>query len=271
MKTVELFKEYMEHLFAGRRSQARRLIFDIHDRGFGAERILSLLIWPAMEQIDKLYRENHISTIIEHMAVRINRSIADQIQPVLPDAPKDGRRIVILCGDSQSAELGAQIASDLFESQGWTVWFLGSGVASDEILQFVGNITPDMLFVFDSRPPELPAIRKMITLIREVGICHQMQIMVCGGVYNRAEGLSDEIKADMFAGNIREAICMAEENPDRIERPDVLEPGRRRKRKKKHHASLVDQLRQELGITPAFAGEVVDPEPDLPEADAADE
>jgi methanogenic corrinoid protein MtbC1 len=248
METVELFKTYLEHLFAGRRAQARQLIEDAHDRGFGADRLLSLILWPAMEQIDKLYRENHIDRIVEHMAVRINRTIASQLQPVLNHHPKDGRRIVVVCGECDGSELGAQMASDLFEAEGWAVWFVGSGVANDEILKFVGKIEPDLLLVYGSIPPEVPGVRKLIALIREIGICKDMQVMVCGGIYNRAEDLAEEIKADLFARNVREAIQVADENPNRIERSDKPEPGRRRKRKRQTPPAKVRELRQELGV-----------------------
>jgi methanogenic corrinoid protein MtbC1 len=248
MEAVELFKQYLEHLLSGKRVGARELIFDAHDRGFEARKLLSNIIWSAMEQITKLCREGHISPIIEHMATRINRMVADQIHSVLNRKPFDGRRIVILCGADESAELGAQIASDLFEAEGWSVWFIGSGVANDEILKFLGKITPDLLLVHASLPPEVPDVRKLITLIREIGVCPDMPVMVCGGVYNRVDGLAEEIKADLSARNINDAVALAELNPSRVVRQDVLEPGRRRKIKRKVKDPRVAQLRRELGI-----------------------
>ncbi|MBS3820924.1 MAG: hypothetical protein GVY16_02550 [Planctomycetes bacterium] len=248
METIKLFKEYLEHLFAGRRANARELIFSAHDRGFGAERLLSLVVWPAMEQIDELHRQNHIDRITEHLATRINRQMASQLQTVLPRKPKDGRRLVLLCGDDDISELGAQICADLFESEGWTVFFVGPGVANDEVLKFCGKVDPDLLIVYASLGPEVPAVRKLITLIREVGICEDMQIMVCGGIYARAEELGEEIMADLTAQNVRDAIRQADENPTRVARDRTLEPGRRRKRKRKAFTARVEKLRQELGV-----------------------
>lgn len=246
MQTVELFKEYLGHLFAGRRSNARELIFSAHDRGFGAERLLSLVIWPAMEQMDKLYRENHISRIVLQMGTRINRMIADQLQGVLNRKPKDGRRIVVMCGAEESAELGGQILSDLFESDGWSVWFIGSAIPNDEILPFLSKADPDIFLVYASLPPEVPEVRKLIALVREVGVCPQMQFMVCGGVYNRAEDLAEEIQADLFARTAREALQQSAEHPTREDKTTVLEPGRRRKRKSASQKAKVQKLREQL-------------------------
>jgi methanogenic corrinoid protein MtbC1 len=257
METVAIFKQYLEYLFTGQRSLASEWLFDAHDRGFGAHRLLSQIIWPAMEQIDKLRREDHISRITEHLATRINRMVADQLQQVLNHKPKDGRRLVVLCGNSQIYELGAQITSDLFEAEGWSVWFIGSDVPNDEILQFLGHLTPDLLFFFRSMPSEVPQVRQLIGLIREIGICEQMRIMLCGGIYNRAQDLAEELKADLRADTIRQALCLVEENPSRVARSDTetLEPGRRRKRKRKAHLARVAELRDRLGLAKASPGE----------------
>ena len=147
--------------------------------------------------------------------------------------PKSGKRIVVICGEGESHEMGAQIIGDLFEEQGWSVWFLGAGVPNDEVLQFIGKITPDILCVYGTKPRGVPNVRKLIELIRGIGVCDDMQVLVAGGVFNRAEGLADEIKADLFAPTVQDALKTVEDHPVRIPKPDVPEPGRRRKRKSK--------------------------------------
>lgn len=275
MDTVALFKEYLHHLFSGRRSNARELIFAAHDRGYKASRLLATIIWPAMEQIDRLYRENHISRIVEHTATRVNRMIADQLQAVLNRKPKDGRRLVVLCGASEISELGAQIASDLFEEEGWSVWFVGSGVPNDEVLQFLGTVNPDLLMVYGSLPPEVPNVRKLIALVREVGVCSKMPIMVCGGIYNRVEDLAEEIKADLYATNVPQAMEMAAENPVRVPKSDKPEPGRRRKRRTKlaQSSQVRDFQSTEGGLVRAAeqddAGDEADLDEDTEELDEA--
>ena len=209
------------------------MLFGAQDRGVDACKLLRGVIWPAMEQIEKLYRENRISRITEHMATRINRMMADQMQAVLRREPKSGRRIVVVCGDGETEELGAQITADLFEAKGWSVWFLGSGVPNDEILQFTGKIRPDLLCIYGSHPSGVPNIRRLVDLIRAVNACEQMQILTMGGVFNRAEGLAEEIRADLSATTAEQAVATAMANPVRVPKPDVPQPGRRRKRKRK--------------------------------------
>ena len=233
MTIAETFREYLQHLFAGRRTEARDLVLNAQDRGLPAAKLLMKVVWEAMEQIAKLYRGDHISRVQEHMATRINRMVADQLQRHLARAPKTGQRMVVVCGEGEAEELGAQILSDLFEAKGWYVWFLGCNVPNDEVLQFCGKNSPDVLCIFGTPPAGVPEVRKLVDLIRNVGVCEEMQVLVSGGVFNRAEGLDEEVKADLFAPTAEEAIKTVEEHPVRIPKPDLPEPGRRRKRKRK--------------------------------------
>jgi methanogenic corrinoid protein MtbC1 len=251
MSMPELFKQYLEHLFLGKRCQARELIFAAQDRGIPACKLLKMIIWPAMEQVESLFRRNHINLIMEHMATRINRMVADQLQGMLARAPKTGQRIVIACGEGEGEELGAQITADLFEAMGWSVWFLGSGVPNDEILQFIGKTTPDILCIYGTKPAGVPNTRKLIALIREVGVCPDMQVLTMGGVFNRAEGLSDEVKADLFAANVNEAIQVVVDHPVRVPKLDIPEPGRRRKRKRAA-ASTSRKMRRTAGAAVGY-------------------
>ena len=233
MEIIEVFKQYMEHLFAGMRCEAREVAMAAQDRGVPARTLVTNVIWPAMEQIDKLYREGQIDRITEHIATRINRMVADQLQGCMARHPKSGRRMVVVCGEGEREELGAQMTADLFEVDGWHVWFLGCGVPQDEILQLVGKLEPDILSLCGTQPKGVPGLRKPIDTIREIDAVPNMQVLVLGGVFNRADGLAEEIRADLFAHNIREAVQLVNDHPIRIPQPDVPQPGRRRRRKRR--------------------------------------
>lgn len=123
--------------------------------------------------------------------------------------------MVISCADGEPEELGAQMTADLFESRGWEVYFLGSGVPNDEVLNLLGQLRPDLLLVFGTQPGGVPGIRALTDLIREIGVNSTMNIMVSGGVFNRADGLWREVNADLFARTAIDAMRLAEESEPR--------------------------------------------------------
>ncbi len=231
MEIAEVFAQYLEHLFEGKRCECRELTERTLDRGVSARKLLQFIVWPAMEEVDKLFRRGRINRLMEHMATRINRMVADQLQAHLARRPKSGMRMIVACGDGEVEELGAQVTADLFEAEGWSVWFLGSGVPNDEVLQLLNRAKADVLCLYGTTPNAVPGVRRLIDTIREIGAHDQMQVLVVGGVFKRARGLDEEIRADLFAPDARKALKTVMDHPVRIPKPDLPQPGRRRKRK----------------------------------------
>ncbi len=237
MASPSLLKEYIPPLLAGNRAACRRLV---RERVRRTEDVTSLyyeLLWPAMEHVDKLYRADRINAAAEGMATRINRSIADQLQLNLMQAPHNGKRIVVTCAPDEPEELGAQMCADLFEADGWDVYFLGGGIPNDEILSIIGQLRPHTLLVFGTQPSGVPAVRHLVDMIREIGVNPTMNIMVSGGVFNRAEGLWKEVNADLFAKDVKEAIALAKEAEPR--RPEPVKVGAPKKRRRRRRPPLL--------------------------------
>ncbi len=228
-----MLDEYMPQLLAGNRVACRNFVQTKLAELKNPIRIYEELLWLAMEKVEKLFRSDRINVASEHMATRINRSIADQLQLSLSKNVSNGKRIVISCADGEPEELGAQMTADLMESQGWEVFYLGGGVPNDEILSLVGQLRPQLLMVYGTQPQGVPGVRQLVDLIREIGVNPTMNIMVSGGVFNRADGLWKEVNADLFAKTASMAIPLAEAaKPRDAVMPKPGAPKKRRRRRK---------------------------------------
>ncbi|MHC4088759.1 MAG: cobalamin B12-binding domain-containing protein [Planctomycetota bacterium] len=237
MRTSEHLEPLLRSLLAGDRVSCRA---ELRERLAGASDVRSVyfdLLWPAMEQVEKLYRAHRINQASEHMATRIMRVLADQLQASLPLEPANGKRILVACADGEPEELGAQMCADLFEANGWSVYFIGGGVPDDEILSLVGQLRPEILLMFGTQPQGVPRVRRLIELIREVNSNPTMNIVVSAGVFNRADGLWKEVNADLFAKNAAEALVLAEKLEPR--KPEVKIPGAPKKRRRRRRPPLL--------------------------------
>jgi hypothetical protein len=85
------------------------------------------------------------------------------------------------------------------------------------------------MVMFATLPSGVPNVRKLIDYLREVNSCPNMQIMCCGGIYKRAEGLSEEIGADLYAPDAAEAVNIASQSPQRRATVDQQTVGRMRR------------------------------------------
>ncbi len=223
---------YLEPLLAGDRVTCRNMLDKAMEAGVEPRDLLTDLVWPTMELLQSLYKEDRISIAGLNLATRLNRSLTDQLcARLVRNASKD-RKALIFCGDDEPEELGGQICAELFEADGWTVRFAGGGVPHDEVLKLIGDFRPDLLVNFGTLPSGVPAVRKMIDYLREVNSCPDMQVMCCGGIYKRAEGLSEEIGADLFAPDAADAVIVANEHPTRKATVDQQTVGRTRRVRK---------------------------------------
>jgi methanogenic corrinoid protein MtbC1 len=241
-----LFQQYMDPLLRGQRATCRQLVLEALERGHAARELYRDLLFPAMERVDQLYREDRINCAEEHMAARINRTVADHLQSRLERRPSIARKIVIACAEGEPEELSAQMFADLFEADGWDVYLLGGGVPQDEVGALVGRLQPDLLLVFGSRPSDAPLVRRMIDYIREIQAAPMMNVMVSGGVFNRASGLWREVKADLFAETACEALEVASAAMPRAYEPRAAGMGKKRRRRRK--PPLLSELEQNEAV-----------------------
>ncbi len=229
---------YLEPLLSGDRNGCRKVI-QMAAGQYTPVQLLNQLIWPTMELLQSLYREDRISQVSLNMATRLNRSLTDQLVTQIVPQPANGKKALIFCGNAEPEELGGQICSDLFEAEGYTVRFAGGGVPDDEVLKLIGDERPDLLIMFGTLPSGVPQVRKLIDYLRQVNSCPAMQVMCCGGIYKRAEGLAEEIGADLYAPDAQAAVQVAQANPTRKANADQQTVGRSRRQRK------AEELKQE--------------------------
>ena len=233
MATVtDLLERFIEPLFAGDRSGSRAIVAEAFEEGLTAEEILMQVIWPTMDKVQSLYRSDRINTGTHHMAARLLRMLADQLTLRLPRAERNGRTMLVVCSPGEPEELGAQITTDLAEAHGWTVHFAGGGVPNDEIVGWIGQLQPQVLMCYGTIPSAAPMVRQLIDLLHDVGISPKLQIICSGGVFNRAEGLSEEIGSDLFAPNPLQALELLDNYPNKRATPEQQTVGRKRRVKK---------------------------------------
>ncbi len=239
----DMFERYLEPLLRGDRKACRAVIEEALQSGIPANSVYVHIIWPIMVEIERLLRIDKITPVQEHLAARINRTIVDQLQNKLPHRPARTRKIVICCAPNELQELGAQMMTDLFESDGWEVRFPGGGLTNDDILAYIHEYAPNIFLIYGTTPKQAPDVRRLIDTIKAVNAWPNMRIMVSGGLFSRAEGLWQEMDADLYAATALEAlqVALTEDQMPRCERRTL---NRRKKRR-----LLMPQQMQNMPVT----------------------
>jgi methanogenic corrinoid protein MtbC1 len=208
-------ERFFTALISGQRDTARTVVQELLGAPGTPERVIADLFWPTLEQIQKLHRNDQLSDLAHHYATRLLRGLVDQMQPRLARSPARGKKVLLVCGPEEPEELAGQMACDLLEANGYEVYFGGGGVANDEIVAQLGEIDAQVLCVFGAAASTVPFTRLLIDHLHEVGVCPRLQIVVGGGVFNRADGLAEEIGADLWAKTPEDLVAQMASQPER--------------------------------------------------------
>ncbi|MAE68123.1 MAG: hypothetical protein CMJ18_28065 [Phycisphaeraceae bacterium] len=227
-----LIERFFTALISGDRQASRAVVDEALDAGHGAGEILVRLFWPTNEHIQDLYRGDQLSDLAHNFSTRLMRTLAEQMQLRLEQHPRMGKRLLMVCGNDQGEELGAQISADLLEAAGYEIYFAGGGIANDEIVSQVGQLRPQVLVIFGAVAPTVPVTRLLIDRLHDIGVCPELQTVVGGGIFNRADGLAEEIGADLWATDPEELVQVLIEHPDRRMTQDQRTVGRKRRTKR---------------------------------------
>lgn len=228
MNNEKIIDQLIERAVDGDRIGARAIVNNAYDDGATAEALVADVLWPAYNTVQKLHREDALSTLGHKLATRLLRVLVDQAAQQYEYCSPNGRTVFAVCGPTDADELGGQIAVDLLEREGFEVSYSGGGIANDEILERLQRKQPDALLIFASAPSDLPNIRQLIDTVREIGACAETQVVVGGGVFARADGLAEEIGADLWSNDPCELIEQMIDNPDHRAPADQRTVGRNR-------------------------------------------
>lgn len=229
MKREILIERFFTSLISGDRSEARAVLDNVIATDCSPNKILSHLFWPTLEQIQKLHRSDQLSDLAHHYAIRLLRMLTDQMQLRLEAGQRRGTTVLVICGPDEPEELAAQMAADLLEADGYHVFLGGGGIAKDELVAEIGRIQTDILVVFGSVPSTIPFTRLLIDRLHKIGACPKLQVAVGGGVFNRADGLAEEIGADIWAKDPVDLVHIMAENPHRRMSQDQRTVGQKRR------------------------------------------
>lgn len=214
MNTDLFIENLFSTLISGERNASRRLVDAAFDHGIDAGTLAREVFWPTLNNITTLYRQDSITRLAQQYATRSLSTMISQVQPHYEIAESRNRTICMFCGPDELDDLAARLTADLLEADGYTVFFGGGNIAHDDILAEVHERKPDVLLMFSAGGADAPGLRQLIDHVRGINALPDMQIVVGGGIFNRAPGLAEEIGADLWATGPEELLEQLHQHPD---------------------------------------------------------
>lgn len=95
------------------------------------------------------------------------------------------------------------------------------------------------MLVYGTDAKSTPDIRRLIDTVHGIGAFPDMKIMLSGGVFDRAEGLWEEIGADLYADTAAEAVRIASASKE-----ELPTPRRTINRRKKLRKNVIEKIQE---------------------------
>ena len=125
------------------------------------------LFQPALYRVGELWESGQITVATEHMATAITEELMNAVYPRLINPVRSGHKVMIATVEEEEHQVGAKMASDLFEMHGWDAIFPGAGITTSELLALIGREQPAMLGLSFSIAAHSATLLSMLQRVRE--------------------------------------------------------------------------------------------------------
>lgn len=162
-----VYKQFLDALIKGDRNQCSGISNALLESRATVQDVYEDLIRKALYDIGELWEQGKISVATEHMASAISEALINEFYAKIISGQKINKTVVVGCVENEYHQIGIKMVADVFEMNGWNAHFLGANTPTQEFVQFVKEIQPDMIALSLSLYFNLPYLEKMIQAIRE--------------------------------------------------------------------------------------------------------
>ena len=181
-----LLERFVHQLLSHDTHACRRLFNDALNAGMDAQWMLSEILWPATECVQQLRQDGSLSLRTFNHSIRTIAELASRLAPVLArdgrPANVTARNLFIISAPGEPSDSGAHLLTLLAESHGFTVFFAGAHLTTDELLFALTQIQPDALVIHGSLPSSLPATLTFLEKLKKANFWPQVQTAITGAM-----------------------------------------------------------------------------------------
>jgi len=205
-----LARDYLANLLNFHQDRAVAAILDAVETGTPVGDVYLDVIQPVQHEIGRLWQENDISVAQEHYATAATQLVMAMLYPHILTSERKDLRVVATCVGAETHQLGLRIVGDFFEMAGWDTYYLGVNTPVDAIFKTLIKQQAHVLAISTTMTWHVPVIKETIEGLRSNEAVKDTIIMVGGFPFNLVPGLWEQVGADGYAADAREAVRVAE-------------------------------------------------------------
>lgn len=139
------FLDYTNGLLQGEKEKCVGIVEKLLSERVDIKDIYVDLFQRSLYHIGKMWEQGQLSIADEHIGTEITKSLMNKYASKITSNKKIGKTALISCIDKEFHEIGARMAADVFELNGWNTYFLGASMPTREIVKFIEVKKPDVV------------------------------------------------------------------------------------------------------------------------------
>ncbi|HZQ18977.1 MAG TPA: cobalamin-dependent protein [Terriglobales bacterium] len=199
---------YLNSLLILDRETAFSTAMQALEKGLSITKFLEEVIYPVQQEVGRLWQENRISVLQEHYCTAATDLLLARLQQKYRGVPRSVKALAV-CVDGEEHCLGLKMFSDLLESDGWKVAYIGPKCPTGDVLRHVRDSTPDLVAISVATPLNLAKARDLTLRIKSLPLKEHPFVIAGGGAFTGDTELWKSLGADGGARNISEGLALA--------------------------------------------------------------
>lgn len=205
-------RRYLLALLEREPNAATEGVLDLRRHGVRIDDIYTEVIAPALREVGRMWHRSEASVADEHFSTSASRRVIARLRVDARSRPWNGKRMLAANPAGDLHDFGLQMATDLFELDGWRVEFLGASTPNDAIVATLeGSDGPafDILVLCSQTFLSLRALAELIDEVRASSMTARLPIMVGGTPFREIPDLWKCVGADACADLGDDALATA--------------------------------------------------------------
>ena len=199
---------YLQDILDGNGAQASRRIVQAVEQGLSAEHAYIDVLLAAQKEIGRLWHASDVSVAEEHLVSMTTQKTMAIIAYVAPRAPENGATVVSACVAGNAHDIGARALSDLYYLSGWRSIFLGADVPVADLPTALNAYNAAVITLTATLTTQADQAAEAVRLIH-AGCERPVKVLVGGALFDEAPELAQEIGADAYSADLREAVQLS--------------------------------------------------------------
>lgn len=209
-KWLPVKSKFMSALLQGEHKKCLDIQTDNVKDHYGLEQFYLNVLQASLYDIGNMWENNLLTVAEEHMASSIiARLMAEAYSSISKDKKPTKGRAIVTSAPYEFHQLGAWMVSDLLESDGWKVKYLGANMPHKDLIQTISTYKPDIIAISVTMAYNIAYVAETIREIKATPEFRHIKVIVGGLPINLNKDIYKRLEADGTAADAKKAVDLA--------------------------------------------------------------